>query len=80
MIQARANDIVLKQDVSNTPMNPFGALAAPRWIFTQPTPSLIQKGLTATVLQQELQIIHDKSADWYINYIFIFFGWPCMYI
>ena len=65
MIQTGANDIMLRQDLSNVQMNPCGALPAPRWVYTQPTPLLIQKGLTATVLQQELQVINDKSADWY---------------
>ena len=69
MIQTATNDIMLKQDLSNTQMNPCGSLAAPQWVFIQPTPLLIQKGLTPTVLQQELQIINDKSVDWYINYI-----------
>ena len=67
MIHAGANDIMLKQDLSKTQMNPFGALVAPQWVYTQPTPLLIQKGLTATVLQEELQIINDKSADWYFH-------------
>ena len=65
MIQARTNDIILKQDLSNVQISLCGALPPPRWVFTQPTPLFIQKGLTDTVLQQELQIIHDKSANWY---------------
>ena len=65
MIHTGANEVMLRQDLSNAQMNPCSSVVAPRWIFTQPTPLLIQKGLTATVLQQELQIINNKSADWY---------------
>ena len=63
MIQAGANGIMLRQDVSNAQMNPCGALPAPRWVYAQPTPLLTQKGLTPTVLQQELQIINAKSEE-----------------
>ena len=65
MIRAGANDIMIRQDTSQQVANPCGALPAPRWVFAQPTPLLIQKGLSATVLQQELQIINAKSADRY---------------
>ena len=65
MIRTGAHDIALRQDSSNA-QRPCGAVPAPRWLFVQPTPLLIQKGLNASVLEQELQIINDKSADWYI--------------
>ena len=65
MIRGGANDIMLRQDSTNVQTNPCGPLPAPRWQFVQPTPLLVQKGLTATVLQQELQIINAKSNERY---------------
>ena len=76
MIRTMTSDIMLRQDLSNAQTNACGSLPTPRWVFAQPTPLLIQKGLTATVLQQELQIINDKSADWYIHYILIYSSQP----
>mmetsp|Transcript_38473 Transcript_38473/g.34026 ORF Transcript_38473/g.34026 Transcript_38473/m.34026 type:complete len:278 (+) Transcript_38473:31-864(+) len=63
MISTGSNGIMMRQDTSMQVANPCGALPAPRWVFAQPTPLLIQKGLSATVLQQELEIINAKSAD-----------------
>ena len=63
MIRAGVNDIMLRQTQFPTIVNPCASMPAPKWTFTRPTPLLVQKGLSATVLQQELQIINNKSAD-----------------
>ena len=81
MIRAGVNDIMIKQDdASERQMCCCGGLPAPQWIYVQPTPLLIKKGLSVNVLQQELKIINAKSADWYLSLTyFIIFTFTCLH-
>ena len=60
------NDILLRKERKpfvNPLCNGGIKVPIPKWTYTAPTPLLSQKGLTDTILRQELQTINAKSEE-----------------